>query len=215
MPNKSLGMLNNTVRKVTVRFSALKQGSPMKKTLFAAVTSIAMASTAFAQDQATVEAAEDAAPVVAPATAAPPMPAPEAQVAKTISLPKDTLIRVSPISEVTSKRMKEGQTREFRVAEEVRRDGVTVVPINAPVVATVTWRTGKGIFGKSAKFEITFTSVEIDGKKYALTGSHRQEGRGNTAAALLVSGIITGRSAVMLPDQVVNARTAEAITVSP
>lgn len=73
-PIKSQGMFNNTVRKVTMRFSALKQGSPMKKTLFAAVTSIAMAGTAFAQDQAAVEAAEDAAPVTAPALTAPPMP---------------------------------------------------------------------------------------------------------------------------------------------
>ncbi|QFT76001.1 hypothetical protein [Erythrobacter sp. THAF29] len=136
-----------------------------------------------------------------------------AAVATTVTLPKDTLIKVSPVAEITSKKMKEGTTREFRVAEEIRRDGVTIVPLNAPVVATVSWRTGKGIFGKSAKFELTFTSIVLDGKTYDLTGTHRQEGRGNTAAALLVSGIITGRSAVMVPDQVVNARTAEDITI--
>ncbi|MEO9462245.1 MAG: hypothetical protein ABJ242_05870 [Marinomonas sp.] len=140
--------------------------------------------------------------------------APPMESKKQVTLQKDTLLKVSPIAEVTSKKMKEGETREFRVAEEISRDGITIVPLNAPVVATVTWRTGKGIFGKSAKYELTFTSVEIDGKTYALAGKHRQEGRGNTAAALLVSGIITGKSAVMVPDQVVNARTAEDITVT-
>ena len=132
----------------------------------------------------------------------------------TMTLPKDTLIRVSPVAEITSKKMKEGTTREFRVAEEVRRDGVTIIPLNTPVIGTVTWRTGKGIFGKSAKFEITFTSIDLNGQTYKLAGTHRQEGRGNTAAALLVSGIITGKSAEMVPDQVVNARTAEDISIT-
>lgn len=180
----------------------------MKTILLSTIGALVIATPTLAQDVP----AEAEAPVAAPIQAPAPAPTPVIQTA--ITLPKDTLIRVSPIEEVTSKRMKEGQTREFRVAEEIRRDGVTIVPLNAPVVATVTWRTGKGIFGKSAKFEITFTSVEIDGKTYSLTGSHRQEGRGNTAAALLVSGIITGKSAVMLPDQVVNARTAEPISVT-
>jgi hypothetical protein len=107
---------------------------------------------------------------------------------KSIVLPTDTLIRVAPVEEITSKKMREGTTRDFRVAEEVRRDGVTIIPLNTPVVGTVTWRTGKGIFGKSAKFEITFTSIDLNGQTYELTGKHRQEGRGNTAAALLVSG---------------------------
>jgi hypothetical protein len=80
-----------------------------------------------------------------------------------------------------------------------------------PVKATVTWRTGKGIGGKSAKFEITFNTVTVAGKPYALKGKHRQEGKGNTVGALLGSILISGRSAVMESGQVVNAFTAEAI----
>lgn len=40
---------------------------------------------------------------------------------------------------------------------------------------------------------------------------HRQEGRGNSAGALLGAAIITGKSAVMYPGQIVNAFTAEPI----
>jgi len=185
----------------------------MKKFIaLSASAALFSAGNAVAQNQDASEQAQEvvpSAPVQTSAATAPTSASPTS-----ITLPKDTLLRVSPVSEITSKKMKEGQTREFRIAEEVRRDGVTIVPLNAPVVAAVTWRTGKGIFGKSAKFELTFTSVEINGQTYELSGKHRQEGRGNTAAALLVSGIITGKSAVMLTDQVVNARTAQDITVT-
>jgi hypothetical protein len=41
---------------------------------------------------------------------------------------------------------------------------------------------------------------------------HRQEGKGNTVAAVLATWIVSGRSAVMLPGQLVNAFTAEPIS---
>ncbi|WP_109354742.1 hypothetical protein [Sphingorhabdus sp. EL138] len=132
----------------------------------------------------------------------------------TIVIPADTIVVVTPIEEITSKKMKEGTKRNFRVAEAVTSNGVTVIPLNAPVEGTVTWRTGKGIFGKSAKFEITFDKVAVDGTEYALRGKHRQEGRGNTAAALLVSGIITGKSAVMVPGQLINAFVSKDISIN-
>lgn len=77
--------------------------------------------------------------------------------------------------------------------------------------ATVTWRTGKGIVGKSAKFELSFDWVRVGSNNWRLRGQHRQEGKGNTAGALLGSAIITGKSATMTPGQVVNVFTAEAI----
>jgi hypothetical protein len=72
----------------------------------------------------------------------------------------------------------------------------------------VTWRTGKGIVGKSAKFDLTFNAVSVGGQEYALKGKHRQEGKGNTLAALLGSWVVSGHSAVMESGQMVNAFTA-------
>lgn len=56
-----------------------------------------------------------------------------------------------------------------------------------------------------------FDSVNVRGRNYALRGVHRQEGKGNTAASLLGSILVSGRSAQMLPGQMANAFTAAPI----
>jgi hypothetical protein len=131
-----------------------------------------------------------------------------------IVLPTDTVVVVTPVQEITSKKMKEGDMQRLQVANDLVSNGVVVVPRGSPVTAMVTWRTGKGIGGKSAKFELTFQSVNVRGKDYALKGKWRQEGRGNTVAALLGSMLISGHSAVMTSGQMVNAFTAEDIVIS-
>ena len=127
------------------------------------------------------------------------------------ALPLNTLVLVTPANEITSKKMKEGTKRKFLVVEDVVYDGYVVIPRGSPVEATVTWRTGKGIVGKSAKFELSFDWVRVGSHNWKLRGAHRQEGKGNTAGALLGAAIITGRSAVMTPGQVVNVFTDEPI----
>lgn len=89
-----------------------------------------------------------------------------------------------------------------------------VIPRGAPVSAVVTWRMGKGIGGKSAKFEMAFSSVTVNGKTYKLKGKVRQEGRGNTVGALLGSIWISGKSAVIVPGQTMTAITDEPIPAS-
>jgi hypothetical protein len=127
------------------------------------------------------------------------------------ALPINTLVLVTPAEEITSKKMKEGTQRRFLVVEDVVYAGKVVIPRGSEVQSTVTWRTGKGIVGKSAKFELTFDWVRVGSTNWRLRGQHRQEGKGNTAGALLGSAIITGKSAVMTPGQIVNVFTAEAI----
>ena len=130
---------------------------------------------------------------------------------RTITLPVNTLVQVTPAVEITSKEMKEGTKREFLVVNDVEYQGVVMIPRGSPVEAMVTWRTGKGIVGKSAKFELSFDWVRVNQANYKLRGQHRQEGRGNTAGALLGAAIITGKSATMVPGQIVNVFTAEPI----
>jgi hypothetical protein len=124
------------------------------------------------------------------------------------ALPADTVLQVTPVEEITSKKMKEGDVKMLQVAADAVQNGVVVIPRGAPVKATVTWRTGKGIGGKSAKFDLTFNTVTVRGQEYALKGKWRQEGKGNTVAALLGSMLISGHSAVMVSGQMVNAFTA-------
>ncbi|GLJ00006.1 hypothetical protein [Sphingobium sp. BS19] len=130
------------------------------------------------------------------------------------TLPANTMIVVTPVSEITSIKMKEGDAAAFQVVNDVVEKGTVIIPRGTPVKGTITWRTGKGIGGKSAKFEVTFNSVNVAGRDWALRGSHRQEGRGNTMAALLGSMIISGKSAVMTSGQLVNCFTAEPIVIN-
>lgn len=135
---------------------------------------------------------------------------PPPRIART--LPANTMIAITPVQEITSKKMKEGDVVSFQVINDLVENGTIIVPRGTPVRGTITWRTGKGIGGKSAKFDVTFNSVNVGGRDWALRGTHRQEGKGNTVAALLGSILISGRSAVMMPGQSVNAFTAEQIT---
>jgi len=147
--------------------------------------------------------------VSAVCAAAQPVQAPTS--AAQIVLPMDTMIQVTPVQEITSIKMKEGDTYMMQVAADIAQNGVVVIPRGAPVKGTITWRTGKGIGGKSAKFDMTFNSVTVQGHQYALKGKHRQEGKGNTVAALLGSMFVSGRSAIITSGQIVTAFTAEAI----
>lgn len=133
---------------------------------------------------------------------------------RTVTLPVNTLVEVTPAEEITSKKMKEGTTRPFLVACDVVQDGVVMIQRGSPVTAEVTWRTDQGVVGKSAKFELSFRSVRVNGGVFKLRGMHRQEGRGNTAGALLGATFITGKSATMVPGQFINVFTDEMIQTS-
>lgn len=122
-----------------------------------------------------------------------------------------TIVVVTPSQEITSKHVKEGDKVMFQVVNDVVEQNVVVIPRGATVQATVTWKTGRAIGGKSGKFELSFDSVSVNGKDYALKGTYRQEGRGNSVGALLGSMVVSGRSAVMLPGQLVNVFTAAPI----
>ena len=150
--------------------------------------------------------------VVPLAAVAQPMPSVTTTASTGVALPPNTMIVVTPVVEITSKKMKEGDKVAFQVASDVLHNGVVIISRGAPLQSTITWRTGKGIGGKSAKFEVRFDSVAAGGREWKLRGTHRQEGRGNTAAALLGSIFISGRSAIMVPGQLINVFTAEPIT---
>ena len=174
-----------------------------------AIATLLTASATSAQLTTSSETPAETTPMPAPVPVAPARTAPAGQ----IVLPADTIVQVTPTAEITSKKMKEGDQAAFRTVNDVSQSGVVVIPRGSPVMGKIIWRTGKGIGGKSAKFEVAFESVNVGGRSYALKGKHRQEGRGNTAAALLGSMLISGRSAIMTEGQLVNAFTAETITV--
>lgn len=127
-------------------------------------------------------------------------------------LPPATMVVVTPSETITSKHMKEGDRFRFQVVNDVVENGAVVIPRGAAVSAVVTWKTGRAVGGKSGKFEVAFDQVWVNGNAYKMSGTWRQEGRGNSVGALLGSMVISGRSAMMQPGQLVNAFTAEPIS---
>jgi len=123
-------------------------------------------------------------------------------------MPANTAITATPTAEITSKKVEVGQVVSLVTVGGVVENGVVVIPRGSPVKGEITFKTGRAIGGKSGKFEVTFRSVQVGGTDYQLSGVHRQEGKGNTVAAVFASIWISGRSAVMIPGQEVKAFTA-------
>lgn len=154
-----------------------------------------------------------AAPAAAPQAAA---PAPVSVQATPVQanarvLSANTPVPLNALEEVSSNGLQVGTRVRFSVAEDVVSQGMIVIPRGAPATGTVTWKTGKAVGGKSGKFEVTFDEVVVGGNRVRLMGKHRQEGKGNTLGAVLGSIVISGRSAVMMPGQTVQALTAEPV----
>jgi hypothetical protein len=143
--------------------------------------------------------------VVAPAPTATPAPI-QSSVAR--FLPAGTLVSLSPLQEISSKHMHEGQRFEFIVVNDVVESGVVVIPRGSKAIGIVTNQTGRAIGGKSGKFDISFESVVANNVRFPLTGVSRREGNGNTVGALFGLIFISGRSATLLPGQVVTAMTS-------
>lgn len=135
-------------------------------------------------------------------------------------LPANTEVMLRLDEEVSSKRLKVGDTFHLTVLQDVMLGNFVVIPRGTPATGAVSYRTGKGAFGKSAKMEITMNSVDLNGRKIPVTGNFRQEGEGNTGAtvgAAVAAGpfaaFVTGRSAVFQNGREFRVATREAIPV--
>lgn len=158
----------------------------------------------------TMAHAQTAAPVVAPTQAAAPQ----------LVLPANTEIAVTPNDNLTSKGMKEGDTFLMSTVFDVMYNGYVIIPKGTPGQGKITWRTGKGAFGKSAKMDLSFDWLDLNGRRITLTGKHRQEGEGNTGATVaavatvwVAAPFITGKSAKVPHGMQLSARTAEALPI--
>lgn len=124
-------------------------------------------------------------------------------------LPAGTMVSLSPLEALSSKHIKRGDHYQFMVVNDVTENGVVVIPRGSMATGVVSMQTGRGIVGKSGKFEISFVDVTANGVTFPLMGVHREEGKGNTVGALLGSMWISGHSALMLPGEVVTAMIKE------
>ncbi len=157
-----------------------------------------------------------------------PAPAPLVAVAKAApagdqaTLPANSEIMLSMNEELTTKggKLDEGHMFRMSVAQDVMLGDYVVIPKGTPGFGEVTWKTGKGAFGKSGKMEIELRYVELAGRRVPVSGKYRQEGEGNTVATVagvvlagVFAGFVTGKSARIPQGRELKAFTTEALPV--
>ena len=118
----------------------------------------------------------------APAATAPAAPAPSVAADGSLTLATGTPIQLAVSQEVNSSSHHAGDMFALTVLNDVRVGDTIVIPRGTPAQAEITWRTGKGAFGKSGKLEFGLRYIELGGQRIPVTGNYRQEGEGNTVA---------------------------------
>lgn len=184
----------------------------MNKLLLGAIAGVVIAAPAIAQDG-------NATPVVQ-ATPAVPIIVQQVPANANPVLPSNSDIWVSMDNEVSSKKVRVGHTIAMRVSRDVMVGQYVVIPRGTPASGHVSYRTGKGAFGKSAKFEFDIDSITLNGRTIPVSGHYRVEGQGNTGAAVgavvavgVFGAFVTGRSAVAAQGSEWRAATKEPLTV--
>jgi len=164
-----------------------------------------------ATEDSTKHAGALAAPVATVAMATPV----QAAAMRNVALPAGSLISINAVVDLTSKTLKLGDKVKFATVGDVTQDGMVIIPGGTPGEGVVSYVQGTGRFGRSGKLEVTFTALDLGGRKILLTGKHRREGAGNTGAtvgAIVAAGVIgglivSGHSAVIKHDETLQAHT--------
>jgi hypothetical protein len=147
--------------------------------------------------------------------------APQAATPNQVFLPANTEVVLAMNDTLTTKggNFEEGHMFYLTVAADVKIGGYVVIPKGARGAGEVTWKTGKAVFGKSGKMEVELRYVEVGGQRINVEGKYRQEGEGNTVAAvgaaILAAPLlfVTGKSATIPKGRELTARTRDPIPV--
>jgi hypothetical protein len=137
-----------------------------------------------------------------------------------LRLPANADVAVTPTEDLTSKGIKVGHLVPIVTVFDVMANGYVIVPKGTPGQAQVTWRKGKSSFGTSAKMDLSFQWLDLNGRKIGLTGTYRQEGEGGLNNAIgawavgtvIAGALVTGKSAKVGHGALLIARTAEDLT---
>lgn len=137
-------------------------------------------------------------------------------------LPANTEVYLRLNDELTTKgkSMDVGHTFGLSVTTDVMLGEYIVIPKGSRATGKVVWMTDKGMFGKSGKFEIEISHVDVGARRIPLEGKFRQEGEGNTVATvgavvvLPIAGFfLTGKSGRMGAGTELTVYTAQDLTV--
>ncbi len=115
-------------------------------------------------------------------------------------------LRLSEELTTKGKRLRVGQRFHMQVAEDVKVQGITVIPVGSPAVGEITDVRNKGMWGKSGHLAGRMLYATVNGRQIRLSGAFDDKGVAGGVGAVAVSAIVflpagffmTGTSA-MLP----------------
>lgn len=182
------------------------------KNINALLFGLSIAGSPFAAQAAVGQTSEPVTPIVAQVP----------QAATATVLPANTEVIMAMNDTLTTKggNFDEGHMFYLTVAADVKIGDYVIIPKGARGAGEVTWKTGKAVFGKSGKMEIELRYVEVGGQRIQVSGKYRQEGEGNTVAAvgaaILAAPLlfVTGKSATIPKGRELSARTISDVPVS-
>ena len=124
--------------------------------------------------------------------------------AKELVLRYGTKVPMRTVEPLSSKRARQGQRFDLEVSEDVRVDGMLVIPKGAHGIGEVSRVVTKGVMGKAGKLEVRVLFVEVGGARIRLDGTARDRGESGVAPVALAApligvsaGFFTGTSAVI------------------
>lgn len=160
---------------------------------------------------------EMSAPAIEPTVSA------DVAVSAGIAVPDGTEIKVATVEEISGKKAVEGDSVTFKVMEDVKINGKTVIAKDTMAKGTVTAAKKSGMMGKGGTLSIRVESVEtVDGQKMKLRSSKSGEGGdnlGSTVALTILFGPLgllrKGKQAIIKSGTVITSYTDENKTVVP
>lgn len=114
-----------------------------------------------------------------------------------------------------------GDLFKVTVLNNVAVGDLVVIPEGTTGTGEVTFATNKGGFGKPGILGIALRWLDLNGRKIALDGRYREEGKSNSNATAatwfavgIFSGFIRGKAGVIPKGRELKARTGEDIAVA-
>ena len=137
-------------------------------------------------------------------------------------IPDGTEIKIVTLEDISGQKVVEGDPLTFKIAEDVKINGTTVIAKDAIVKGTVSSAKKKGMMGKSGELSIRIESTQsVDGQKVKLRASKAGKGgdnMGSTVALTVLFGPLGllrhGKEAKIKSGTILSAFTDESKTVS-
>lgn len=99
-------------------------------------------------------------------------------------------LRLSEQLTTKNKAVRVGQRFRMTVAEDIKVDGQTVIPVGSPAVGEITDVRNKGMWGKSGHIGAQILYVQVNGRQIRLSGTFDDKGVTGTAGVVAAIALV-------------------------